>query len=97
MTWRRDTDTNRGCDGGWVVIQNHESLLRTVQFARNEDDLPERLINLKGPTSPLEVIVQPLTQLNKRRSRNHVRLTKDSINYVLLDQQPEIECRFILI
>ncbi len=85
MVWHKDTGTKTSNDGGWRIIENHESLLRNVEFSSSEKT------KLKGPFSPLDVKIRSLTKLNKRDRPLNVRISQRSINYVLLDQQPEID------
>ena len=85
MIWRKDMSSHSHVDGGWRVIQNHESMLKEVEFS------PSEKIELKGPFSPLDVKIRPLTKLNKIDRPLNVHISRSSINYILLDQQPEVE------
>ena len=76
----------------WKVITNLESKLDKVEFDN------DRVFSLGySPFSPLEVNLTALSnQLLKTRGHN-LKITKDSVNYVLLDDEPELYCSSLLV
>lgn len=90
MIWHRNLSNDSRTDG-WMIVQNHEKDIEKVQFSSLD------VIELKGPTSPLEIQIMPLTHQNKNDRMTRVRISQESINYVLLDQQSELNCDSLVV
>lgn len=70
----------------WITVNNLEQTLADVQFSRDQRDV----VDLKGsPYSPLEMQLTPLIQYNRLTKYSRVRISQNSINYIMLDEQPD--------
>jgi hypothetical protein len=57
----------------------------------------ERVLYLKGPQSPLETYAKPVIRMEKQKRSIQVRVERESINYVLLDDNSDIEADRLLV
>ena len=74
----------------WITLDHDlEKLIDQAEFHRFNT------FNLNGAYSPLEIKCKPIMQQHNRY--NEVRISSSSINYVLLDEEPEIECPSLII
>jgi len=72
----------------WIHLKNLDSVLKDVKYER------EPRIELR-PYTPLECRLEGLTRYTSTRSE--IRIDRDSVNYVLLDEDPEIKCSSLLV
>lgn len=79
----------------WITVNDLEQTLADVQFSRDQRDA----VDLRGsPYSPLEIQLTPLIQYNKLNKYSKVRIGQDSINYIMLDEQPDMhECSSLVV
>lgn len=91
LNYFQNSETMRSSNE-WITIKNLESELCEVQFSKDE------YLELKGsPWSPLEVQLNPLTQKNRLTRSSRVKIGPDSVNYILLDDEPDINCSSLLV
>jgi hypothetical protein len=69
-------------------MSSTSSLLKTLEFDRNNQ------LRINGPDSSLETQIRSLTRLNLNIP---ARVESDSINYILLDDDPQIETDRLLV
>ena len=83
---------NQRSSNEWITVKNLENELGEVQFSKHDK------FELKGcPWSPLEIQLNPLTQKNRLTRSSRVKIAPDSINYILLDDEPDINCSSLLV
>ena len=74
----------------WISVRNLDRLLDQLEF-----DMNRRMeLDHHSPYSPLECEVNAMTQCNYLKK---VRIARDSINFVLLDEEPEVRCSSLLV
>ena len=74
----------------WIAVQNLDGLLEQLEF---DWSCPVE-IDPHSPYSPLECDVHAMTQCNYLKK---VRIGRSSVNYVLLDEEPEVRCSSLLV
>lgn len=74
----------------WITVQDLEKLIDQAQFYPIDNDRP---LILDGAYSPLEIKCHPMM----RRNCANVRIDHSSINFVLLDDEPEIVCSSLIV
>jgi hypothetical protein len=72
----------------WVQLKNLESVLKDVKYEE------EPRIELR-PYTPLECKLEGLTRYTS--SKSEIKIDRDSVNYVLLDEDPETKCSSLLV
>jgi hypothetical protein len=76
----------------WIAQDKLDQVLRKVKYSDDQE------IECKGPNSDLKVYCKPITYLNSKINTNvRAKVARDSVNYVLIDDQPEKQCdRFLI-